>query len=552
MKLETKPDSVSRRSFLKTSAIGAGATALAGLADPAIASAARNKTEKAPLPNANPIKPLPVPAKWDHEADVVVVGGGGAGLCAAVSAAEAGAKVILIEKNAFCGGDTSLAMCMAGTMGSRMQTKLGMKAAPLAKRVMTEEDGIAFPTDETGRNATLVRQLMEAQADTANWLEDMGVVYSEKPAGGLPIAGIVHMPINPEKKEEDWLGWFPHNARGFTEVLEKRANTLGVNILKEHPAAGLICSGKRVVGIGARNSDGNLVYLKAKAVLLATGGFVANRDMLRKYLPPERAEIRYQGLPGATGDGIRMAEAIGAELRSMDAMEIWSGGTPMDNPVTSTYTAANQLAQQKSLQVNKKAKRFYCESVMRGVNTYKGAQVLAQQDQVAFTLFDANTIRKEDILAKFHPMFAEYPCAWFDEQFEYYLKAGVIKKADSIPELANLLGLDPDQLVTTVNRYNQFCDAKEDKDFFKEPYYLHPIRTAPFYGVGQKGANGFNTHGGLVVDDRFHVLDKQFDPIPGLFVAGENAAGGACVAYVLPMGRLAGKNAASEALGKAL
>jgi fumarate reductase flavoprotein subunit len=532
--------------------MGAGATAVASLTAPAIASVSGSKTDIALLQHADPIKPLPVPAKWDHEADIVVVGGGGAGLSAAVSATEHGAKVIVIEKNAFCGGDTSIAMCMDGMMGSRLQIKLGMKAPSLAQRVMTESDAIVFPSPESGRNATLVRQVMESQADTANWLEDMGVVYSEKPVAGLPAPGIVHSPINPEKREDDWFGWHPHNARGFTEALEKRANTLGVVILKEHPAAGLICSNKHVVGIAARNADGKIVYLKAKAVLLATGGFGANRDMMKKYLSPERAEVRYQGMPSATGDGIRMAQAIGAEIHGMDAMEIWSGGALREGGATTVYSAPNQLAIQKSLTVNKRARRFYSESVFRSVNTYKGAQILAQPDQEAFTLFDANTIRKEDLLAKFHPMFAEYPCAWFDEQFEHYVKTGVIKKTDSIPELAKLLGIDPDQLVKTVNRYNELCDAKEDKDFFKEAYYMHPIRTAPFYGVGQKGASGFNTHGGLVVDDKFHVLDKQFNPIPGLFVAGENAAGGACIAYVLPGGRLAGRFAASEALGKAL
>jgi succinate dehydrogenase/fumarate reductase flavoprotein subunit len=255
-------------------------------------------------------------------------------------------------------------------------------------------------------------------------------------------------------------------------------------------------------------------------------------------------------MPGATGDGIRMAQALDADMRQMDEIEIWDGGVLREHGATTVYSAPNQLARQKSLTVNKKAKRFFCESLTRGmVYTYQAAQTITQPDMESFTLFDANIISKEDIIKKFHPLFCEYPCPWFEEQFEQYLAKGVIKKADTIVELAKKLDLDPDTLVKTVDRYNSFCDAGYDSDFFKEPIYLHPIRTAPFYGVKQKGGSCFNTHGGLVVDEQFHVLDKNWDPIPGLFVAGENAAGGGTVGFVIPGGRLAGMFAAKEVLG---
>jgi hypothetical protein len=560
------PKKLSRRGFLKGALTAAGAGGAGLISSTAMAElgtsgkTSKNIGSKAEKhPNAKPLPHLAAPAKWNYQADIAVAGGGGAGLAAAVSATENGAKVILLEKNPFCGGDTSIAEIAGGAIGSRFQSRFGIKAPPIEARVMAEgsqnPDGmqnIATPNATAGRNATFMRQLMEQQKDTIDWLEDMGVRYSpEAGVGGLPAPGLGHVPIDPEHPEEGWYRWHPHNARGFTEALEKRAKAIGVTILKEHPATGLVTSDKRVIGIAARNVDGKIVYIKAKAVILATGGFGANTDMLKTYCSRRRAEAaRYWGMPGATGDGIRMAQSLGADLCGMDEIEIWDGGALREHGATTVYSAPNQLVRQKSLTVNKKAKRFFCESVYRGhVYSYQGAQTIAQPDMESFTLFDANTISKEDIINKFHPLFCEYPCPWFEEQFKHYVAKEVIKKADSIPELARKLGLDPNTLVKTVDRYNSLCDAGYDSDFFKEPIYMHPIRTAPFYGVGQKGGSCFNTHGGLVVDEKFHVLDKKWDPIPGLFVAGENAAGGGSVGFVLPGGRLAGMFAAKEVLG---
>ncbi len=546
-----KKSGLSRRDFFKTSALGIGATVVAGMsATPVQAAKAKSAKAKAHA-NAEPLPTLSAPAKWNYEVDIVVAGGGGAGLAAAVSAAEQKAKVLLLEKNAFCGGDTSIAMVFSGNVGSRMQQRLGVKTPSLADRVMNVGyNNLITPNPTCGRDGTLVRQITEIQADTIHWLEDLGMVFSEKAALGLP-PGTLHCPIDPEHREEDWYYWHPHTARGFTEALEKRAKALGVTILKEHPATNLVTSGKRVIGIAARNMDGQVVFTKAKAVILATGGFGANKEMLKKYCAPRRVEAaRYWGMPGATGDGIRMAEALGADLRQMEEIEIWDGGALREHGATTVYSAPNQLVRQKSLTVNKKGKRFFNEALYKGyLYSFQAAQTIAQPDMESFTLFDSNIIKKEDIIKKLGATFCEYPCPWFEKQFDEYLAKGVIKKANTIPELAKMLGINPSNLVKTVERYNELCDKGEDTEFFKDAKYMHPIRTAPFYAVGQKGGSCFATYGGLVVDDKFHVLDKDWEPIPGLFVAGENAAGGSSVAFVIPGGRLAAKYAAKEVLG---
>lgn len=544
---EKKARGLSRRNFIKLSAAGIGAAALTGVTDIAEAS---SRTELEPIEGegCKLLKPVGRPLKWDYTADVVIVGGGGSGLAAGVSAIEKGVKVIVLEKNGFCGGDTSIAMVMEGHFGSRLQKSVGFPEKPIAERVQYD---LTIPNPTSGRNPTLVRMVQSTIADTANWLEDIGVVYETKEVGPIP-AGFAHCPIDPKHPEEGYYRWDPHNGRGFTEALEKRFLKIGGKILKSHPAQALVFENGRVIGVKSVNQHGADVYVEAKSVILATGGFGANRDMLLKYgVPRKVVGARYWGMPGAQGDGIRMAMALDADIDGMEEIEIWDGGALLEHGATGVYSAPNQLVRQKSLTVNKEAKRFFGESLYRGYYySYQAAQTLSQRDQMSFTLFDSNCITKEDIIKKFDGAYCEYPTPWFEEQFKKYLAEGVIKKANTIPELAGMLGLEPNELVKTVNRYNELCDKGEDTDFFKEAKYMQPIRKAPFYGVGQKGGSCFNTWGGLIVDEKFRVLDTKRKPIQGLFVAGENAAGGASIAYALPTGRLAGGFAAAQALGK--
>ncbi len=546
---------LSRRSFLKSSAVGVGATAVVAVT-PSLASTAAT-SRKVSHPEAEPLAPVAPPLKWDFEADIVVVGAGGAGMSAAVTAAEAGAKVILLEKNPWCGGDTSLTSGAEGNLGSRMQKRIGAPQLTLDQRV---QYWIAVPGPTSFVNPTMLRQIVAEQGPTFDWLEDMGVrVCEDVLFDWLPEKlGIGHTPIDPEHPEEGWQRWHPMNGRGFTRALEKRARELKIPILLESPASALVTRDHKVVGVAAKTTEGTS-YIGAKAVILTTGGFSANKDMLTKYVPTRRIEdVRTMSFPGATGDGIRMAQGLGATVDIMDEIERWDGGAlwhpdSVGEAHAWYYATPNQLVRQKSLTVNLQAQRFFDESIILGYHySYQGAASQAQKDHTSFTLFDADCISKEDIIKKFRPFACEYPTRWWDEQFPKYVADGTIMKADTINELAGKMGLDPDALTKSVNRYNELCDKKHDDDFFKAAEYMQPIRRPSFYAVKQRGGTMFNTWGGLVVDDKFHVLDKAWKAIPGLFVAGENAAGGARVAFCLPAGRLAGRNAANEVLGKSV
>jgi len=476
--------------------------------------------------NSEPLKPASVPAKWDIWTDVVVVGGGGAGLCAAIAAKEAGAQVLILEKNPYCGGDSSLANRVLDTYGRRVPKIIGKP------EISMEQHANKFSSVRNSAPCTsssAARVVIEAQDETSEWTE---------------------------KPEEDWNSLHMYSGGFIIRNLERKARALGIKILIESPAIAIVKDGSRAVGVAVK-SDSKIMYVKAKSVVLTTGGFYANIDMMNKYtiLRRDKSGPRPMGFPGATGDGIRMAQALGADLRAMDKFECRDGDALRHVKQESIkpalyYMMPGQLFRQKSLKVNLIAERFFNEAQDLD---YCRNQVVSSGDEAnetCFSLFDRNCINRDDIIKKFIPVGREYPCFWWDEQFDKFLANGIIKKANSIPELATLLALNPDALSKTVNRYNELCDLKEDIDYWKEPHYMHPIRTPPFYGIGQPCGIVFNTWGGLVVDKKFRVLNKHGDSIPGLYAAGENAAFLASLAFAIPSGRLAGKSASEDALRK--
>ncbi|MDR1014401.1 MAG: FAD-binding protein [Coriobacteriales bacterium] len=547
---------VSRRGFFKVAASGVGAAALSAII-PSVARA----SEGIPVPEkggetypktqdatAEPMPPVGAPETWDHEADLVIVGGGGAGLSALVTCAQAGKRAVLVEKNPFTGGDTSLAIVFAGTIGDSFQLSMGMPSLSLEERFWSDDNAALSPNVQSGRNAVLTRKLLAAQAEACEWLAECGVKYSRQAAGGLP-PGAAHMPTCPDLEEGDWYYWHPNTARGFTEALYQTSLELeNATVLTEHPAYALVQEGDAVVGVACRDFSGNDVFVKGRRVLLCTGGFASNRAMLDKYYPGDAVRaVRSWGMPSAMGEGIRMAQGVGAATVNMHEIELWDGGAKRELGAFGVYTAANQLVRQKSLSVNKLAKRYFTESRYAGyLFSYQAAMNIHQPDATSFTLFDADCIRKEDLIERFMPVFCEYPVPWFDKQFEESLADGTIMKADTIQDLAALMEVDAPQLQKTVDRYNELCEKGYDEDFFKEPPFMVPILTPPFYAVKQVGASAFNTWGGLVADEDFHVTDAEGHAIPGLFVAGETGSLLASVGFALTGGRLAARRAIEE------
>jgi hypothetical protein len=246
--------------------------------------------------NSEPLKPASVPAKWDIWTDVVVVGGGGAGLCAAIAAKEAGAQVLILEKNPYCGGDSSLANRVLDTYGRRVPKIIGKP------EISMEQHANKFSSVRNSAPCTsssAARVVIEAQDETSEWTE---------------------------KPEEDWNSLHMYSGGFIIRNLERKARALGIKILIESPAIAIVKDGSRAVGVAVK-SDSKIMYVKAKSVVLTTGGFYANIDMLNKYtiLRRDKSRPHPMGFPGATGDGIRMAQALGADLRAMDKFECRDG-----------------------------------------------------------------------------------------------------------------------------------------------------------------------------------------------------------------------------------
>ena len=594
---------LSRRDFFATAGLGAAA-AVASLALPAEAHAQAHLAVDADKPGpitsdslgitefggngVDPISPITASGEWDFEADVVVVGGGGAGLAAAATAAEAGASVIVLEKRPFTGGDTSIAIVMEGFIPSKFMKSMGLWGGQLddeqllSKRltgmsamfaygvanpdepdigvpvlaigpsievdyagIQDSFNNIYTPTPHAARDAGLVRRVFEGQAETIDWLMDScGMQFSREAAAGLPLPGLCHVPIDPDNPEGDWEALDPHNAQMFTDAMRSYAEEHGVRFLVSCPATALIEDADgRVVGVQAESERYGTIDVGGKAVILAAGGFADNPEMLRKYAPADWVDgVRCWSIPGSKGDGIRMAQGVGARTHMMGDLELWDGGAARELGSHGVYTAANQLVRQKSLTVNKKGRRFFSEGQYRGYYyDYQVAQTIAQPGHESATILDSQTIDKEHVIRKFGPWFCEYPCAWFDHDLENMLADGSIIQADTVEELAEKLGYPADELAATVDRYNQLCHEGVDKDFYKDPQYLFALENPPYYAVKQIGGSLFETWGGVVTDDDWRVLDDNLDVIPGLYAAGENVAGGASVAFAIPGGRLAAK-----------
>lgn len=535
-----------------------------------------------PMPNGcvragtAPIDPVDAPDEYDEVYDVVVAGAGGAGFTAALTIAERGHNVLLLEKNGYVGGDTQFTLGIYAR-NTPWQMEVGDAMVAQSNGALTENpfvytdareylclrpnavaaDGAKLyrdsshlmaaycPSPTFGRDIHVCATIMDLNPEVMNWLIEHGVAESHGAIGGMfPGAGMCPCDPAVQGQEDDWLSYAPYCGYGyFKDGLTPYAAELGMEVRLESPVTRLIWDGARVTGVVYTDKAGVEHTVGAKAVCLATGGFAANQDMIDKYVEPRRAAaVRTWSQPGATGDGIRIAQGLGAATRGMSEIEIWDGGVFRSMGPVGGYTAPNQLVRQKSLSVNKVAKRYCNEAYYSGYfYSFNGAQTITQPDMTTFTLFDSTMISRADLIEKFKGEFCEYPLANFDEELPKYIEMGVVKKADTIAELAEQLGLDPARLEETVERYNEMCANQWDSDFFKDPEFLWPISEPPFYGVEQYGGTCFATWGGLVIDDTTRVLDEAWEPIAGLYACGEQTFGGSSGGQVFPAGRLAGK-----------
>lgn len=494
------------------------------------------------------------------DTDVVVIGGGGAGLSAAVSAAQNEAKVVLIEKTSTLGGNTIRAGGPFNAVDPERQ-KNNAAASDAAmqglERLYTHEalsdehqkwmdqlksdleaynagekdhlfDSIALHILQTydggdyAGKLEFIEKLVTSSLDTAHWLEENGLNWRDQigtvPGGLWPRAHI------------------PENAAGsdYIKTNGALAEKLGVDIIYDCTAKDLIVEDGRVVGVKAEKADGSHVTIRAsRGVVMATGGFAANKEMRQKWMPSLIESLGTTNSPAITGDGIAMGESVGANLVGMEYIQC----LPLGNPETGGLNGwIGGAGVENYYQINKSGKRFMAEDGRRDEMT---AALLAQDDAFSYVITDTNAEIKDGINL------------WGDN-VDDLVKKGLVFRADTIEELAKQIGVDPATLKETHEAFNRYAEVGLDEEFGRK-LFSRKIENPPFYASPRK-PTVHHTMGGLEIDLECHVLNKDGKIIPGLFAAGEvtggihgkNRLGGNALVDIHVFGRIAGELAAKN------
>lgn len=469
----------------------------------------------------------------EYTTELVVIGGGGAGLTAAVAAFEKGVEdIIILEARNVPGGN---AVYVGGIFAaeSPLQKRLGIDA----RRDELFKKAMGYAHWKT--NPWLVRALIDKSGDTIQWLEEKGLTFDKiHPLYPNQTPMVFHFQKAPGKT----------GAR-FVKAFIKQCEDSGVRFLCKTKAKSLLTNNKgRVIGVSAESEEGEL-RVHAKSVVIATGGFAGNTELLRTYLPSyDEKFFNLRGIPH-NGDGLRMAAQIGADTEGMVVLEMNGPGVPTSPHLTIVANHPN------TIWVNKKGKRFADESIALFPET---ANCLYRQPgKISFSLFDEEIKQGifEDELKPLDALIignSPWPSKADDDLQSLSAKGGV-KISDSLDEIAAWIGGAPEVLKAEIEEYNVFCAQGRDGHFVKDPRYLWPLRTPPYYAI-QCGLNLMTTHGGIKVNHRMEVLDKQDIPIAGLYAAGVETGGtdsdtydshltGHSFGFTVNSGRIAGEEA---------
>ncbi|MBW2065941.1 MAG: FAD-dependent oxidoreductase [Deltaproteobacteria bacterium] len=473
------------------------------------------------------------------ESDVIVVAGGTAGLAAAIAAAQKRTTVIVFEKSSTTGGTGNMGM---GPLG------IESRHTRLKQFKPTKDQAFEIFMDYTHwrEDAKLVRAYLNKSGDTIHWLEDLGVEFVE-PASYFPAAYPTWHLIKPETGKPG-----PMASATMMKILTERAKEMGVKIMLNTPVQKILKKGRRIVGIVAEEKSGETIEAKSKAVIIATGGFGDSPQMIKKYTGYQFGKDLYSfRIPGMEGDGIRMAWEVGADRTEMHMEVIY--GMP---DVMTIGPELHEACRQPHLMVNLLGERFMNEAILPNT-TYTGNAISIQKGRCAFLVFDDNI--KKQMEAGFDFFSVVFPferIGDFDKAIQNALGQGYehLFVADSIEELAQKTGISPQGLKKTIEEYNRSCEKGYDDLFNKEHRYLRPIKTPKFYAA-RHFPGAYGSLGGIKINHRAEVLDKNWDVIPGLYAAGNDACSiygdsyvfilpGNTMGFALNTGRIAGENAA--------
>ena len=425
--------------------------------------------------------------------DIVIIGAGGAGLAAAIQASKAGAKVIVVEKNSFIGGNTNYAngMNAAGTSKGRNYT-------PELFYEETMKGGHYL------NNPDLVKVLAYQSEEAAHWIDSLKKVAltlqgnhlssMDETAFGAQLIRILNAEIKKRK-------------------LDVRLNTKAVKILLADNA---------VTGIRVQTGAGHAYTIHSKAVVIASGGFGANQVMVTRYNPKLKG-FATTNQPGATGDAFGMVEKLGISLVDMNQIQTHPTVLP-----TKHQTITEGVRGAGAILINRSGKRFVDETETR--DTVSEA-ILRQKGKTVFLLFDSNLLDKVSALRKNN-------------------EEGVLTQAATLRELAAKINVNETALVQTVEVYNSYVKAQKEPEFGRKRLAAE-ISKSPYYAVEVEPAIHY-TMGGIKINTATQVINTTGNVVKGLFAAGEvtggvhgaNRLGGNAITDIIVFGRIAGRKSA--------
>ena len=491
------------------------------------------------------------------DADIVIVGAGGAGMTAAITAAEEGKSVVILESQSMVGGNSVRATggMNAGKTEYQDDNEFGESAGvektlktaaekyadnetitALAKTV--SEQWAEYQANPTGyfdsvelmeldtmiggkgiNNADLVETLCSNSADAIDWLDEHGITLHNVSSFGGASVKRIHRPVDGDGKVVS-VGSY------MIPLLQENCEKAGVKMMLDTTATEILTDANgAAVGVKATGASGETVTVNAKAVVLATGGFGANLDMVVKY-KPEPKGFMTTNAPGIQGQGIEMAQAIGAATVDMDQIQI--------HPTVEANTAAlitEGLRGDGAILVNANGERFIDEVGTRDVVS---AAEIAQPGSYSWLIVDQAMVDASSVI-------------------QGYITKGYTKTGATYEELAKELDVDPATFANTMETWNSYVEAKNDPDFGRTSF-ANPLNNGPYYAI-KVTAGVHHTMGGVTINSETEVLKADGSVIPGLFAAGEvtggvhgaNRLGGTAVADFVVFGRIAGESAANYA-----
>lgn len=443
----------------------------------------------------------------DDSYDVVIIGSGGTGLAAAIQAHQYGLNVAILEKNAKLGGNTTRASSGMNAAESVVQARLGVTDSMDTFYQETLKGG-GYMNDRD-----MLHFFVEHAPLAISWLEDLGIKVDDLTVTGGMSKKRTHRPSS----------MAPIGAFLVTNLLKLAADRK-IPIFNESKVTKLLKNeNKEIVGVEVNDAK----KVTAKAVLLATGGFGASKDLIAKYRP-DLKNYRTTNQPGATGDGLKLADKVGAQLEQLELVQVHP---TVQQDTDHAFLIGEAVRGEGAILVDHQGKRFVNE-----LNTRKivSSAITATSEHSAYLIFDQSV--RDRVKA-----------------IEFYDSIGLVVHGENIADLAKNINVDPKNLEKTINNWNKAVESHDDEEFGRTTGMDRTLSKAPYYAIHIAPAIHY-TMGGIHINAHTEVYDTNGNLIPGLYAAGEvsgglhgnNRIGGNSIAETIVFGREAGKRIAEN------